>query len=115
MIAPKSNGSCEFYIKNESGQNVIYDITFLDEMEYFVNMKYRLKINNVYIRGNEEEYISIDELAVEDIIVVEGAITRYTLEWYWEDDDEADTLVGSQGEQHYTLTLNIQAEQYIGE
>lgn len=113
IIAPNSSGSYQFCIKNESENYIVYHIYFVDEMNYFVNMKYRLKIDNIYIRGNENSYVGIDELDVENITVLKNSINLYTLEWYWEDEDEADSLVGSKQEtQYYTLGLRIIASLY---
>lgn len=112
-IAPNSSGAYQFCLKNESKNDIIYDIKFLDEMQNFVNMKYRLKIDNIYIRGNEKEYVGIDELNVENIVVLKDSNNIYTLEWYWEDSDEKDTIVGSKKEnQYYTLSIEINASLY---
>ena len=82
-------------------------------MKHFVNMKYKLKIDNIYIRGNEKEYVGIDELNAEIIVVLKDSNNIYTLEWYWEDSDKEDTTVGSKKEnQHYSLTLQINAGLY---
>lgn len=113
IIAPKSTGEYRFVIENIGTKKVSYDISFEDVMSNPVNMKYKLKIDNIYIRGNEDNYINIDNLDVEDIIVLENSNNVFTLEWYWEDDDKADTYVGSKdSKQYYTLNLNIQAEEY---
>ena len=113
MIAPKSSGTYQFCVKNESKNDIIYDIKFFDEMQYFVNMKYKLKIDNIYIRGNEKEYVGIDELNVKNIVVLKDSNNIYTLEWYWEDSDKEDTTVGSKKEnQYYTLSLQINASLY---
>lgn len=112
-IAPKSSGQYKFVIENIADNNISYDISFKDTMSNPINMKYRLKIDNVYIRGNKEEYINIEDLDVEDIVVLEDSNNVFTLEWYWEDDDKADTYVGSlESDQYYTLELMIQAEVY---
>ena len=108
MIAPGSKGTYKFCIKNIADNNVSYNIAFSDLMTNPVNMKYRLKIDNVYIRGNEEEYVSIEELNVPKILVLEGSNNVFTLEWYWEDDDKNDTYTGSQKEdQYYTLEIDV--------
>jgi len=113
IIAPKSSGEYKFVIENIGDTKISYDISFEDVMSNPVNMKYKLKIDNIYIRGNEDSYINIDDLDVEDIIVLENSNNVFTLEWYWEDDDNADTYVGSkESDQYYTLNLNIQAEEY---
>ncbi len=110
-IAPKSSGTYRFYIKNELEDNISYNINLLDDMSNFVNMKYKLKLNNVYVCGNEQTYVSIDELNLKDIILTKDSTSLYTLEWYWEDDDEKDTYIGSsKTDEYYTLGLKIQAE-----
>ena len=108
-IAPNSKGTYKFYVKNQIEDNIKYNICLLDEMSHFVNMKYKLKINDVYICGNKDEYVGIDEMNVENVVLSKGSTTLYTLEWYWEDNDELDTYVGSLDGQYYTLKLNIQA------
>lgn len=110
-IAPRSNGMYQFCISNESENDIKYHIRFLDEMKYFVNMKYRLKIDNVYIRGNNNNYVGIGELDVENITVLKDSNNIFTLEWYWEDSDIQDTFVGSQEDtQYYKLKLEINSE-----
>ena len=82
---------------------------FSDEMKKFVNMKYKLKIDNVYIRGDLENYTTIDNLELDEIVVLKDSTNIFTLEWYWEDDDSLDTGVGSEKDtQYYKLNLQIQ-------
>ena len=110
IIAPNSKGTYKFYIKNGVGNDIQYNISVLDEMSHFVNMKYKLKLNDVYICGNKDQYVGIDELNIDKIVLTKNSTTLYTLEWYWEDEDELDTFVGSiEDGQFYTLNLNIQA------
>ena len=114
IIAPKSEGSYTFCVKNVTDKDITYDINFDDEMEHLINMKYKLKIDNDYIIGDEDTYMGIDELKVEDFIVTKDSINVFTLEWYWEDDDVNDTIVGSQkSDQYYTLNLEIHAKENI--
>lgn len=111
IIAPRSNGEYKFCVENLVKGDLIYTIEFLDEMTNPINMKYRLKIDNIYIRGNEKEYVDIEDLKIEDIIVLENSNNIYTLEWKWEDDDRADTFVGSRKEtQSYTLKIRVNAD-----
>ncbi len=110
MIAPGSTGEYKFCIKNEVDNDITYTISFEDLMTNPVNMKYKLKIDNVYVRGNETTYVGIDELDLEDVIVLEGSNNVYTLEWCWIDSDTQDTYTGSQEEtQYYTLNISIQS------
>jgi hypothetical protein len=114
IIAPGSIGSCKFCIRNLTDEDISYNINFFEESEYVVNMKYKLKIDNVYIRGNQEEYVDVENLDVENIVVLKDSSNVYTLEWYWEDDDENDTIIGSQEiDQYYTLNLEINSTEYV--
>lgn len=112
MIAPKSYGKYKFYVSNISKKDVKYSMKFSDEMKMFVNMKYKLKIDNVYIRGDEENYTTIDNIDVDEIVVLKDSTNVFTLEWYWEDNDRLDTAIGSEKDtQYYKLNLQIQAEE----
>lgn len=95
----------------KSNQDMTYNITFTDEMKKFVNMKYKLKMDNIYIKGNEEEYVTINNLNVSNISVLKDSANIFTLEWYWEDNDELDTQIGISDERYYTINLNIEASQ----
>jgi len=109
IIAPHSIGTYQFYVTNKSKESIAYNLRLLDEMNHFINMKYKLKIDNVYICGDEDTYVGIEELNIDNIILMNNSTTLYTLEWYWEDDDVADTFVGSlDTDEYYTLRLNIQ-------
>ena len=109
IIAPHSQGTYKFYIRNKSNRDINYNIKFSDEMKKFVNMKYMLKIDNIYIWGNEECYTTIEKLDVDNITVPKDSINMFTLEWYWEDNDELDTKVGTSDERYYTINLKIEA------
>jgi len=112
-IKPKSNGTYRFSVKNKSNYDMIYNIRFEADMENYINIKYKLKIDNIYVRGNNNTYVSIDELDLESIIVPKDSINVYTLEWYWEDDDENDTKVASiKEDQYYNFRMQITSNIY---
>ena len=114
IIAPNSKGTYTFCIKNITDTDVIYNILFNDKMKHPINMKYRLKKDNNYIVGNEARYVEIKDLNINDIIITKDSINVFTLEWYWEDNDKKDTIVGSQkSDQYYTLNLGIYSKEYI--
>lgn len=116
IIAPGSYGKYTFLVKNLTGQNLTYDIDFADSMTNPINMKYKLKIDNIYIRGNKDSYVMVDDLQVDDVIVVEDSVNAFTLEWYWEHNDVMDTYVGTRkDEQSYTLDITIDSELYSKE
>ena len=116
IIAPHSSGIYKFYVKNETENNIAYNIRLIDEMSHFVNMKYKLKIDNVYICGNTNNYVEIDKLNIDNIVLMKSSTTLYSLEWYWEDNDKLDTYVGGlKTDEYYTLKFNIQATKITNE
>lgn len=113
IIAPGSSGQYVFYVQNISKTNISYDISFSDMMTNPVNMKYKLRVDNIYIRGSKSHYVDINELTVEDIKVLVGSNNLFFLEWYWADDDPNDTYTGSQAQfepQTYTLNIKVEAQ-----
>lgn len=114
IIAPKSNGTYTFCVENISGKDVTYSINFEDEMETFVNMKYRLKIDNEYVKGDNDTYVDVKNLNLSEIVALKDSMKLFTLEWYWKDDDVNDTKVGTKkDDQYYTLKFEILAEEYL--
>ena len=109
IIAPHSKGTYKFYIKNKSNQDMRYNISFEDEMKKIVNMKYTLKIDNIFIKGSEDSYTSIEQLGITDITVPKDSVNIFTLEWYWEDDDKLDTEIGASDDRYYIINLKIEA------
>lgn len=113
IIAPSSRGSAKFGVKNVSNGDIIYDVGFTDQSNYLVNMKYKLKIDNIYIVGDKDHYVTLDQMKVNDITVINGSNNVFTIEWYWEDDDPRDVIVGmAEPTQYYTLNLAITAREY---
>ena len=116
IIAPGSYGKYNFYVKNLTGQNITYDISFSDSMTNPVNMKYKIKIDNIYIRGSKDKFVTIDDINIDDVIVVKDSINMFTIEWYWEHNDVMDTYIGTRKEeQTYTLNVNVNSSLYTKE
>ena len=112
-IKPKSSGTYRFSVKNKSNYDMIYNIRFEANMENYINIKYKLKMDNIYVKGDSNTFVSIDELDLENIIVPKQSINVYTLEWYWEDDDENDTKVASiKEDQFYNFRMQITSNIY---
>ena len=55
-IAPASENSYQFVIRNNNDFNIEYDLDMIEENKYNINMKYRLKLNGVYVAGSDEEW-----------------------------------------------------------
>lgn len=111
IIAPNSSGTYRFVVENDAFENICYKIKFIEENFNQINMKYRLKLDNVYIIGSRTRWASIEELAVEDLIITPNSKTMFTLEWKWFE-TPYDTMIGEQDYAEYQLYLNF-APDYI--
>ena len=112
IIAPKSTGTYTFLVKNITDTNLVYDLQLKEINKYNINMKYKLKLENVYIAGSKEEWKDIKDINIENIIVPAESTNLYTLEWYWADNDVQDTKIGSLTYADYTLRIKIGAQIY---
>jgi len=111
IIAPGSKGLYKFCVQNTTDDDIKYDIIFSDLMKAKVNMKYKLKIDNVYIKGNENNYVDISDLSIKEIRVLRNSNNIFTLEWCWvEENDIQDTYAGTiEDDAYYTLNLQVVA------
>lgn len=112
MIAPGVEGFYNFTVENTSTSKFTYDIVFGDENNYKINLKYRFKVNGKYIAGNENTYVSLDELNRSNIIINANSEDVYSLEWKWID-TENDTEIGTAKNANYKMTIEITATQIV--
>lgn len=110
-IAPTSNGTYLFYIKNPNAFSIKYNIKFLEENKYDINMKYRIKKDGQYVIGNEDKWEDCEKLKINDYIIPKDSYSAYEIEWNWEESDN-DTYIGIQEENYYKIFLEIYAEEY---
>ena len=74
-------------------------------------MKYRLKLNGVYVAGNANKWLTYDELNQYNIGLSSNTYNVYTLEWKWFE-SKNDTEVGTNINSNYKLELKITASEY---
>ena len=110
VIAPESSNTYEFNVKNSTNSKLKYKIKFVEDNPYNINMKYKLKKNGTYIVDN---YVSISELNINDVIIDVNKNDKYDLEWKWVSSDN-DTEVGRVGNANYELKIEIEAESING-
>ena len=110
-IAPASENTYQFVIRNNNEFNIKYDLDLLEENKYNVNMKYRLKLNGVYVAGNDNEWLTYEELKQENIELTANTYDVYTLDWKWFEGSN-DTEVGTNINSNYRLDLKITASEY---
>ena len=106
VIAPESSNVYQFVVKNSTNTSVKYNITFVENNIYHINMKYKLKRNDTYV---VDHYVSYNELVISDKVLTSGEQDTYYLEWKWISNSN-DTEIGRNPDARYGLTINVEAE-----
>jgi len=112
-IAPGVGNVYHFVVHNSTNINLKYNMEMVEESEYKINMKYRLKRNNRYIIGDEDTWVTASELKTKFLSLAIGNSDSYSLEWYWFDDDIYDTIAGEEMESLYKLKTKFYFEQVM--
>jgi uncharacterized protein YjdB len=106
VIAPESENTYEFIVKNSTQYTIKYDIEFNETNNYNINMKYKLKKNGTYII---DHYVSASELIVTDQELSTDGKDTYYLEWKWISSSN-DNSIGTNPEANYGLEIEVKAE-----
>ena len=110
-IAPESTGTYRFDLKNGTRFNLKYNISFIEENNDNMNIKFKLKKGNTYLIDN---YVSSANLSVNNMSLNSKDSETYYLEWKWVgDDDSNDTAIGNKARDtdvSYSLKIKVEAE-----
>ena len=112
IIAPGSTNTYNFVIRNNNSFPINYTFSTIEENEYKINVKYRLKQNGKYVIGDSKSWFSYDELAVENAVLLSKSKCLYSLEWKWIDTDY-DNIPGTSADAIYKLMMRVNSSQYI--
>lgn len=114
-INPGSIGSYRFDINNKNGRNLLYSFEVIElyngkDIGNFP-MRYRIKMNNIYIL-NEEKWVTSDKLTFFNLNIADRSTQEFTLEWYWPFESGNDTLDTYFGNTHgmYSIVVNVTAQ-----
>ncbi|MBO4988805.1 MAG: hypothetical protein J6D37_00590 [Clostridia bacterium] len=107
-IHPGMEGVYKFRFENRNENRLNYELAFAEENDFSLNMGYRLRMDNVYVLGDAETYLSIEEMNLEDVIIAANSSVIYTLEWKWIDGSN-DTFAGMNNAT-YTLHITFHAQ-----
>ena len=113
VIAPGEDGTYDFEIINNRKSKIIYKITATDVNNNNINLQYRLKRGNEYVIGNEDTWVNISNLKLENVSLASNNNHSYTLEWSWPYEggvDDTDTQAGENDSSKYILKISIYAE-----
>lgn len=111
VIAPGTENSYQFIARNNNDFAIKYDWKTVENNEYNINMKYRLKLNGKYIIGNSATWVTADEIKENEVTLADKSYNVYTLEWKWFE-SENDTEVGIAVNAYYKLNIEFFATQY---
>ena len=106
IVAPEWSNTYQFVVKNGTEYNLKYTIDFVENNPYNINMKYKLKKNNVYLI---DHYVSADDLNIDEMILNTKKNDTYYLEWKWISSDN-DTDIGTTPDAKYNLKIEVKAE-----
>ena len=110
-IAPESSGTYKFIVNNSTKYSLKYSISFTENNQHNMNMKYKLKKGNTYI---VDQYVSYEELNIDNMMLNSKSSDTYYLEWKWVgDNDSNDTNIGKNATSEnikYNLKIDVEAE-----
>lgn len=110
IIYPGIGNTYYFELTNEKDVDVECSIEFKETNKDNVPIKYKLKENGEYIRGDKNTYVDYSELDIEDIIVEANSQNVYELEWKWVDSNTNDNKYGDISKTiTYTLQITVEA------
>lgn len=110
IIAPGISGIYNFTVENYFSSNIKYSMSFAEENNLKINLRFKLKRNGVYIVGNENDWVNCEELSQKDIYINSKSSDIYTLEWKWIDNNN-DTEIGENDKSTYKIKVNVYAEE----
>ena len=110
-IAPGVSNTYHFVVHNSSDMNLKYYIEMYEDSEYQVNLKYRLKRNNSYVIGNDNTWVTANELKTAFQNISYSSSDSYSLDWKWFDEDNVkDTIAGENMTSLYKLNIRFYFE-----
>ena len=109
-IAPNSSNSYVFVVRNNNDFDIVVDFDIVEENNYDINMKYKLRSKGTYLVENENTYEDVSKLNQQNITIKAKESISYILDWKWID-SENDTEIGETIDTNYKLTINIGANQ----
>lgn len=110
IIAPGVSGEYSFTVENYRETKMQYNLNFVEQNIYNINMVYKLKLNGSYIAGNEREYVKYKELNKEGLLINANTNDILTIEWKWLD-NKNDTQIGKTEGANYRMQITINASE----
>lgn len=116
-LMPGSKGSYEFLVSNRNTYGIAYRMQIsAPPGQLLLPLRYRLKSDDRYLCGDQDTWMTADQLAAATVTLSSGEEREYLLEWQWlfaGGNDILDTKIGSAADLEYRVIVMIQIEQII--
>ena len=109
IIAPGSQNSYTFVIKNDNDFDVNVDILFTENNKNKINMKYKLIHDGNYLLGTNSKYVDINSKKIRNLDIPAYGEEIYNLDWKWIDSSN-DTKIGFDKNSKYKLSILVGAK-----
>ena len=109
ILYPGKMGEYYFSITNPNPKDIILSIEFTEDNKDTLPIVYRLVCKNEYLCGETNNWIDIDELYANEILIQSNQTIQFRLDWNWQevDNDEFETELGIDNNATYTLFVAI--------
>lgn len=114
VIMPGKKGVYYFTIHNTNHFDIECDLDFDELNDWNIALRYRLRKDAfTYIKGSARNYVTVEELETDNIIVPARSYVTFALDWYWDENvsDEYDTIAGLDPKSEYTIYIEIISEE----
>ena len=108
MIAPGVEGTYMFTVENMLKRKCVYDIKYIENNPYNINLQYRLRLNGNFIAGNENTWVRASDLSTVGTYLNAESVNMYRIDWRWEDADN-DTEIGENPNSSYDMKIIVDA------
>lgn len=108
-IAPGVVDKYVYTVECYGDYSMLYNMQFSDENPHKINMKYKLRRNGAYVAGDENTWVTVEELSQSGMTIAPGTIDVFILDWKWED-AENDTEIGETEGAKYIINIKSDAE-----
>ena len=112
-VYPGKMGKYYFDITNNDTISSDIFVSFSEQGFADIPMQYRLRSTGSYLCGDEDTWVTIDELRINGTRIAGKETAKFVLEWRWYDDgtrDEKDTQIGSKDSSNYVITIEVVAQ-----
>lgn len=111
LLYPGASGQYGFVVDNKTARAMFYNIILSDVNEQNIPIRYRLKANNLYVAGSKNDWVTMDEIDIDNVYLSRFSSVVYHIEWQWfmDEDDELDSNIGNQLSLYY-IELKVNAQ-----